>query len=238
MEQSIGPITPPLHSAGTDPAYIPGLTAPRPAAVPEPDPEQEVAERRPDDSDTHEAQREEPAERDPGAEEGSGGADGPGQEPGGPEPDGKESRGEESGAEESATEEGTGPAFEVSDRRAAIIADRTGITFRLDGEEAEFGWDEIGAVEVDTPRFGRRFAVTVYTGPRRWYEADVEAPARRLLKEWTADLDAVLDAYFEDDREDGERDDGRGDDQSADQDTSQDGAPSAGRKSDRKDETS
>jgi hypothetical protein len=91
-----------------------------------------------------------------------------------------------------------GPVFEVSDRRSAIIADHLGITLRLDDQEAEFRWNEIGAVEIDTPRFGRRFAVTVYTTSRRWYSGDVEAPSRSRLKEWTTELDAVLDARFED----------------------------------------
>lgn len=93
------------------------------------------------------------------------------------------------------------PLFEVSDRRATILADRVGIVFRLDGEEADFTWDEIGAVEIDTPRFSKRFAVTVYTGPRRWFETHVEAKSRGLLKTWTAELDAVLDEHFEDPEE-------------------------------------
>lgn len=103
----------------------------------------------------------------------------------------------EQDAEEEEEDRGE-PLFEVSDRRATILADRVGIVFRLDGEEADFTWDEIGAVEIDTPRFGKRFAVTVYTGPRRWFEAHVEAKSRGLLKTWTAELDAVLDEHFED----------------------------------------
>ncbi|NUK00434.1 hypothetical protein HRW23_11540 [Streptomyces lunaelactis] len=99
--------------------------------------------------------------------------------------------------EDPADEEDNGPVFEVSDRRGAIVADRAGITFRLDEEVAEFGWDEIGAVEIDTPRFGRRFGVTVYMSGRRWFQADVEAPSRGVLKEWAAELDTVLDARFE-----------------------------------------
>ena len=91
-----------------------------------------------------------------------------------------------------------GPSFEVSDRRGSITADHTGVRFRLDGEEAEFAWDEIGAVEIDTPRFSRRFTVVVYTTNRHRYENDVEASAKNLLKEWTAELDGVLDTYFED----------------------------------------
>ncbi|MFG2579755.1 hypothetical protein [Streptomyces malaysiensis] len=105
--------------------------------------------------------------------------------------------GEDEDRENGADEDG-GAVFEVSDRRGVIRAERGGVTFELDGEKAEFGWDEIGAVEVDTPRFGKRFGITVYTTNRRWYTADVEAPARKLLKEWTAELDVVLDEYFED----------------------------------------
>ncbi|MEK8171784.1 hypothetical protein NKH77_27720 [Streptomyces sp. M19] len=53
--------------------------------------------------------------------------------------------------------------------------------------------------------------MTVYTTNRRWYEADVEAPARKLLKEWTAELDAVLDAYFEDGQTDQDDQNGQAD---------------------------
>jgi hypothetical protein len=92
-----------------------------------------------------------------------------------------------------------GPAFEVSDRRASIAVDRDGVRFTLDGEAADFRWDEIGAVEVGIPRFGRRFTVTVHTlTRRRQYHVDVDAPTRSGLKEWSAELDEVLDAYFED----------------------------------------
>ncbi|MGW8668543.1 hypothetical protein [Streptomyces niveus] len=90
-----------------------------------------------------------------------------------------------------------GPVFDISDRRASMTADRTGVRFQLDETEAEFGWDEIGAVEVETPRFGRRFTVTLHTTGRRHYQSDVDAPSRSRLKAWTAELDAVLDRYFE-----------------------------------------
>ncbi|WP_190126210.1 hypothetical protein [Streptomyces inusitatus] len=91
-----------------------------------------------------------------------------------------------------------GPVFEVSDRRGAIVADRGGVVFRLDTEEARFGWGEIKAVEFDTPRFGRRFSVTVYTSPQRWFQNEVEAPSRADLKTWSRELDAVLDVRFDD----------------------------------------
>ncbi|MFF7648956.1 hypothetical protein ACFZCY_03665 [Streptomyces sp. NPDC007983] len=181
MEQRIGPITPPVPAAGTDPGHIPGLTPPPPDETEEVTAEAKTA--------TEEAP-EAPAEAaDQPVDDADDDADA---DDAGPEP---EDEAEE--AEEQA-EDGDGPVFEVSDRRGSITAKRSGVAFQLDGENAEFSWDEIGAVEIDTPRFGRRFGVTVYTTAKRWYAADVEAPARGALKEWTAKLDEVLDAYFED----------------------------------------
>ena len=179
VEQRTGPTTPPIHAAGTDPGYVPGLTAPRPAEAEEAASE-EVAERAPDDADREEGPEAEFDAERPDSEEGV--------------------LGEDSRDDEEAEDEGDGPVFEVSDRRSSITAGRAGIRFQLDGETAEFPWEEIGAVEVDTARFGRRFALTVYTTALRWYSADVEAPARSLLKVWTVELDAALDAYFEDSR--------------------------------------
>ncbi|WP_243979175.1 hypothetical protein [Streptomyces sp. NEAU-YJ-81] len=186
-----------MHTAGTDPGYVPGLTSPRPADVEEdaPDnaaerpPEEVTAEDEVDEVESAEAEgADAEAESDDEADtKGDVASDGE-----------ADDDGEEEEAEEDGEEEDGGVVFDVSDRRGAIRAGRHGVAFELDGEKAEFGWDEIGAVEVDTPRFGKRFGITVYTTNRRWYTADVEAPARKLLKEWTAELDAVLDAYFED----------------------------------------
>ncbi|WP_432039921.1 hypothetical protein [Streptomyces cucumeris] len=191
MEQSTGPIIPPMHTAaGTDPGYIPGLTSPRPVDGEEETPK-DTAERPPADTapDTGDedtaagagAEADDEADDEATAEDETAddadGADEPGEED---EPD------------------GDGPVFEVSDHRAGIVARRAGITLRMDGEEAQFGWDEIGAVEVDTPRFKKRFSVTVYATNRRWYEAEVQPSSRGLLKTWTDELDAVLDAYFDD----------------------------------------
>jgi hypothetical protein len=91
-----------------------------------------------------------------------------------------------------------GPVFEASDRRARITADARGVRLRLDEEECEFRWDEIGAVETETPRFGKRYTVTVHTPDRRWYPIEIEATSRARFTEWDDQLDAVLDAYFED----------------------------------------
>ncbi|MFF4273293.1 hypothetical protein [Streptomyces sp. NPDC001536] len=91
-----------------------------------------------------------------------------------------------------------GPVFEASDRRAKIVADAKGVRLSLDEERCEFRWDEIGAVETETPRFGKRYTVTVHTPDRRWYPIEVEATSRARFQEWDEQLDAVLDAYFED----------------------------------------
>ncbi|MDG9702480.1 hypothetical protein [Streptomyces sp. DH37] len=178
MEQLKGPVIPPVHAAGTDPAYIPGLTPPGPdRAAEDPGEPEEVVE-----EPTGDASGDDSGDAGPGAED-TAAAEGPGD----PE------------EEEEQEEDGDGPVFEVSDHRGSIAAGRSGVVFRLDGEEARFSWDEIGAVEVDVPRFGRRFAVSVCTTARRWYEADVDAPSRKVLKGWAEEFDAVLDAWFEED---------------------------------------
>ncbi|MFF9816246.1 hypothetical protein [Streptomyces sp. NPDC014006] len=94
-----------------------------------------------------------------------------------------------------------GPVFEAADRRARIVADHRGVRLSLDDQACEFRWDEIGAVETETARFGKRFTVTVYTPERRWYPIEIEARSRADFATWEAELDAVLDAYFEEDTE-------------------------------------
>ncbi|MCZ9340191.1 hypothetical protein NGM37_20740, partial [Streptomyces sp. TRM76130] len=91
-----------------------------------------------------------------------------------------------------------GPVFEAADRRARIVADHRGVRLALDDQECEFRWDEIAAVETETPRLGKRFTVTVHTPERRWYYLEIEAASRSRFAEWETALDAVLDAYFED----------------------------------------
>lgn len=189
MEQRIDPKTQPAYAAGTDPAYIPGLTAPRTAAKADEDPEQteEPAEgSAPDDAVVETAPEEDAA---PGTEPVAGTA----------ADDEEDEKEHVDGADGASSDDGAddGPSFEVSDRRGSIAADRAGIRFTLDDQEADFRWDEIGAVELKPARFGRRFTVTVHMSTRRWFNAEVEAAARSSLKEWTDGFDAVLDAYFE-----------------------------------------
>ncbi|MFH0521455.1 hypothetical protein ACHBTE_30270 [Streptomyces sp. M41] len=174
MEQRIGSGSQPLEGAGFDPAFIPGLTSPASAGP-------EVAKKKLDDAEkegSEETVLEAAEELDDEAE----GAE------------------EAEEAEEEADDEVPvdGPVFEAADRRARIVADHRGVRLALDDQECEFRWDEIGAVETEAPRFGKRFTVTVHTPDRRWYPIEIEAAARSLFKEWDEQLDAVLDAYFED----------------------------------------
>lgn len=178
MEQRIDPNTQPAYAAGTDPAYIPGLTAPLAVGTPEAD-QEKTEEPAPEGAAPDDAVVD-------GAPGGSASVSGP--------EDAKDGEQEEHEKDE---EGENGPVFEVSDRRGSITADRDGIRFRLDDQEAEFHWDEVGAVEVKVPRFGRRFTVTVHMSSRRWFNAEVEAAARSSLKTWAEELDVVLDAYFE-----------------------------------------
>ncbi|MFG2676510.1 MULTISPECIES: hypothetical protein [unclassified Streptomyces] len=182
MEQRIDPNTQPAYAAGTDPAYIPGLTAPRATGKADEEPER-TEEPAPEDAVPEDAA---PAEAEAASE--------------GAESDGEavaEAADDEEDEDEKANTDEDGPAFEVSDRRGSITADRAGIRFTLDDQEADFRWDEIGAVELKPARFGRRFTITVHMSSMRWFNAEVEAAARSSLKEWTEGFDAVLDAYFE-----------------------------------------
>ncbi|WP_307045546.1 hypothetical protein [Streptomyces achromogenes] len=167
MEQRIGSSSQPLEGAGFDPAFVPGLTSPVTA---------EPSDAKPAEADDAEAvvDSEEVEKTGPDAETDA-----------------------EAGEAEEPDASVAGPVFEASDRRARIVADARGVRLRLDEEECEFRWDEIGAVETETPRFGKRYTITVHTPDRRWYPIEVEATARARFQEWDDQLDAVLDAYFE-----------------------------------------
>ncbi|MFD3612747.1 hypothetical protein ACFWXA_32705 [Streptomyces atroolivaceus] len=183
MEQRIDSNNKPEFAAGTDPAYIPGLTAPAPArAEAEAETGAPGKAREAEAADTSAKGVAEEAVDDATAADGAA-------------PDGEPAP--EAGEARKGTAGGDGPVFEVSDRRGSIRADAEGVRFRLDDQEAEFDWAEIGAVEVKTGRFGRRFTVTVHLSSRRWFNAEVEAGSRSDLKVWTAELDEALDAYFE-----------------------------------------
>ncbi|MEU0148128.1 hypothetical protein ABZ119_19540 [Streptomyces sp. NPDC006288] len=205
MEQRIDSNTQPEFAAGTDPAYIPGLTAPAPART---EADAEAVEAAPEDVGEPDALTngavgpEAAADAVEGAEPVARAVTAA--DPVAPDAavaeaaeDVAEPAGDVADADPAGKAAADGPVFEVSDRRGSIRVDADGVRFRLDDQEAEFDWAEIGAVEVRTGRFGRRFTVTVHLSSRRWFNAEVEAEARGRLKEWTAELDAALDAHFE-----------------------------------------
>ncbi|MFT9870646.1 hypothetical protein ACMZ5A_29295, partial [Bacillus mobilis] len=138
----------PVDAAGADPASVPGLTPPRQS----PETEEKALSLEKTDP-AGELDTEPDTELDAEPEPAEDAADAPADAP---------------------SADTDGPDFTASDRRGSITADATGVRLRLDDQEAEFHWDEIGAVEVGTSR--RRLTVTVHTPDSRWYPNDVEAP--------------------------------------------------------------
>lgn len=180
-----------MPAAATDPAYVPGLMPPRAetaaADAPEPDgPAEGAAPERTEES----AQPEPESTPEPEA------APAPTSAPA-PAPASADTARESEDEREAGDDPADAPVFEVSDRRSVIIANRAGMVLRLDDQEAEFDWTEIGAVEFQTSKYGRRLTVFVHLPNRHTYQADVTAPGRGELKEWSARLDTVLDTYFE-----------------------------------------
>ncbi|MFF7264697.1 hypothetical protein ACFZCL_31080 [Streptomyces sp. NPDC008159] len=185
MEQRIGSNSQPLAAAAVDPSHIPGLTAPVSVTK---EKQEEPEDIKPTESaeqaetvDADEAVAAEPdAELDSEADD---------------EPDAKADSDPDAKADGEAVE---GPVFEAADRRAKIVADHRGVRLRLDDQACEFRWDEIGAIETESPRFGKRFTITVHTPDRRWYPIEIEAKAKSEHAAWETRIDEVLDAYFED----------------------------------------
>ncbi|WP_330344598.1 hypothetical protein OHA09_13940 [Streptomyces longwoodensis] len=196
MEQRRGSSSQPLKAvpvkgAGFDPAFIPGLTAPA-GEQPEdarpdeagPDGKAEAAAAAPADAGASGKAPEAAGTAEPEDTDAAAAVD-----------DGDVAAADD--ADDDAEPAADGPVFEAADRRARIVADRRGVRLALDDQGCEFRWDEIGAVETETARFGKRFTVTVHTPDSRWYPIEIEAKARSDFKQWDEQLDAVLDAYFE-----------------------------------------
>ncbi|MFE2377392.1 hypothetical protein [Streptomyces sp. NPDC059398] len=197
MEQHIGPKSPlPVQAAATDPAYVPGLMPP-PAEAPTAGPEPADGEA----AEHMEAAADAAAPQDPGGDSAPEETKAPERAAEAVETGAGDGAGEHGDSGPHDTEPGSGageaPAFEVSDRRSAIIANRTGVVLRLDDQEAEFDWAEIGAVEFRTAKYGRRLTLFVHMPNRHTYQADVAASGRDELKQWAEQLDTVLDSYFE-----------------------------------------
>ncbi|MDT0566423.1 hypothetical protein RM704_02840 [Streptomyces sp. DSM 3412] len=192
MEQRIGSNNQPLAAAAVDPSHIPGLTAPvsvKKEKQEEPEdikPTESAEPAETEEPDEAALTRDEPsiAEKPPAEADADAEAD-----------EAEEAEAEEVG--EAAEDTTDGPVFEASDRRAKIIADSSGVRLRLDDQECEFTWDEIGAIETESPLFGKRFTITVHTPDRRWYFLEIEAKAKSEHAAWEKQIDEVLDAYFE-----------------------------------------
>lgn len=180
MDQRTDDQHPALNAAALNPAHIPGLM-PAQAAAPEASTEgQGAAEPGPEpETEDVTAGAPEPAGAPAADADAEPEADDPAPEPPAP------------GAAED------GPVLLVSDRRGSITADHSGIRLRLDDEEAEFGWDELSAVEYATSRWTRRFTITVHLPRPRWFRMDVQAEDRASLAQWSEQLEEVLNAYFE-----------------------------------------
>ncbi|MFJ4710917.1 hypothetical protein [Streptomyces sp. NPDC088785] len=189
----------PVAGAGSDPAYVPGLTSPAKETVVEDaqateaeadEPAGEVSARDEPGRPSLEKTAPEPEDAVPGTAGDTAGADGA--ESGAREGSGAEP---EAGPQADGARDG-GVTLEAKDRRGSISVDATGVRYTLDDQAADFTWDEISAVEYGTSR--KRLTVTVHTPNSRWYPNDVEAPDKSRLKEWTDSLDKALDLYFED----------------------------------------
>ncbi|MEZ7006813.1 hypothetical protein [Streptomyces sp. AD55] len=191
MEQRIGPSIQPLTGAAADPAFVPGITGPATPQDAKPTQDAEPREAVPKPGEAADTAPGPAAPADATAEPADASADATAEDDAGDDA--------EDGAPEA--EPADGPVFEAADRRARITADHRGVRLALDDQECEFRWDEIGAVETETPRFGKRFTVTVHTPDRRWYPIEIDADSRGRFAQWESDLDAVLDAYFDDGEE-------------------------------------
>ena len=204
VEQRIGSNNQPLAAAAVDPSHIPGLTAPVSVKKEKQEEPEDIKPTEPVEPDEAAPEENEPAAAEASkpsfdkAPAGKTSAD--------PEDATEDATDDDADADanaEAEDEPADGPVFEAADRRAKITADSRGVRLRLDDQECEFGWDEIGAIETESPRLGKRFTVTVHTPDSRWYPIEIEAKAKSEHAAWEKQIDEVLDAYFDDGADDG-----------------------------------
>ncbi|MFH8625075.1 serine/threonine-protein kinase [Streptomyces vietnamensis] len=88
------------------------------------------------------------------------------------------------------------PEFAAADRNSGIAVDGTGVSLHFFGEEADFLWDEVGAVRYERIRRGRvlRVAVTLYDGSS--YDCEVDGRSAARVEGWVRLLDPVLRHYL------------------------------------------
>ncbi|MFE5486848.1 serine/threonine-protein kinase [Streptomyces sp. NPDC056527] len=92
---------------------------------------------------------------------------------------------------------GPAPALIAADGECGVVADADGVVFEMFGEEAEFGWGEIGSVAYETARRDRQLRVVVTLQDGSSYDCEVNGRAA-LVTQWVAQLDLVLDRYLAD----------------------------------------
>ncbi|MDW8810952.1 hypothetical protein P1P68_40670 [Streptomyces scabiei] len=207
MEQRIGSNNQPLAAAAVDPSHIPGLTAPVSVTKEKQEEPEDIKPTEPVEPDEAAPERNEPAAAETpkpslGKAPAKADADADAEAEPAAAAAGSDDTPDDADDADGTDEPADGPVFEAADRRARITADSRGVRLRLDDQECDFGWDEIGAIETESPRFGKRFTITVHTPDRRWYFLEIEAKAKSEHAVWEKQIDEVLDAYFDDDQGD------------------------------------
>ncbi|GCB46368.1 hypothetical protein SNL152K_3666 [Streptomyces sp. NL15-2K] len=81
------------------------------------------------------------------------------------------------------------------DRHNSIVVDPTGVTFEVNGFDAEFPWPEIRSAHYKASPSGKALMMAVVHLDGRVYECVVEAKPRERLGEWFGQLAAVLGYY-------------------------------------------
>jgi hypothetical protein len=89
----------------------------------------------------------------------------------------------------------TGPEFLAVDRHNSIVVDASGVSFEVNGFDAEFPWQEVRSVHFKASPSGKALMMAVIHLDGQMYECVVEAKPRERLGEWFGQLAAVLGYY-------------------------------------------
>ncbi|MFD3536021.1 protein kinase [Streptomyces sp. NPDC058664] len=88
------------------------------------------------------------------------------------------------------------PDFVAADRNSGVAVDADGVSLHFFGEEADFGWAEIGAVRYERLRRGRALKVAVHLYDGSVYDCEVDGRRAARVDEWIRGLDPVLARYL------------------------------------------